>query len=36
MANKLENLSCVCGSETVYQSQIEVDGLQVNLSLIHI
>lgn len=30
MVNKLENLSCICGSQTVYQSLIEVDGLKVN------
>lgn len=30
MANKLENFSCICGSQTVCQSQIDVDGLKVN------
>lgn len=30
MANKIENLTCVCGSQTVCQALIEVDGLKVN------
>mgnify|MGYP007099700363 CR=1 FL=1 len=30
MVNKLENFSCICGSQTVCQSQIDVDGLKLD------
>lgn len=30
MATKLENFSCICGCQTVCQSLVEVDGLEIN------